>query len=361
MRFYALELYAPQENTQSVSVGVTLPTYQGPQSSMPNKNYISYPSKPTKVWTSYPNGEYDPKAQNIIFDILTFDSGLASSVYTITVEGVSFHDIQQHSNFRNYGLRLYAGMGPGLPLSNNQPAPGIVAQGYVKEAIGRWQGTEMTVTFVVVPDIFDLESPGNLVFVWSPGQSFANAISSTLDIAYPNFTKKIMVSDNLSTPGKVVHYASNFMSLALFIKELTKKNINSSYSGVSMYIQNGDIFVTDESTFESRETIQLKYDDLIGQPVWAEAGKIDIFTMMRADISVANNVKMPVVLMSVPGLVVENPSIENTAYNYELSFFGKFLVNSIRQIGNFRMDNANAWCSVIRCAAEVAVTNASSQ
>ncbi len=346
-RFYALELFAP--NAQDVGVGVTLgtPTASTSIPPIPSKK-ITYSNQPSKVWASHPNGIYDPGAQNIEFDVLIYDLAMGNAPsFLITVEGVSFEDIKQHKNFHNYGIRLYAGMLPGLPLANNQPTPGLIAQGYVQQGIGNWVGEQMTLTFVCYWGIFTADNPGPIVFSWAPGQSLAAALKSCIMTAYPGYTLNISISSNLATSHQVTHMVSTLADLAIWLKKYTQ-------TSVSIYHNNsGAIVVTDGTNSSTTQTTQLLFTDLIGQPTWAggegEAYALDVVTALRADIAAGNNIKMPQVDVNSPGLVFEVPTLNNASVNYKLAFNGKFTVASARFVGSFRSNNAAEWASVFRC------------
>ena len=349
-RFYALELFAP--NAQNVGVGVTLGAPSSPSPIPPlTGQKITYPTQPTKVWTSHPNGIYDPGAQNIEFDVLIYDLAMGNAPsFLITVEGVSFEDIKQHNNFHNYGIRLYAGMLPGLPLANNQPTPGLIAQGYVQQGIGNWVGEQMTLTFVCYWGIFTANNPGPIVFSWAPGQSLADALKSCITTAYPGYTLDIRISNDLATSHQVTHVVSTLADLALFLKRHTQ---TPTYPGVSIYHNSGAIVVTDGTNQSKAPTTQLLFTDLIGQPVWAggegEAYALDVVTALRADIAAGDNLKLPQVDVDMPGLVFETPTLNNASVNYKLAFNGTFTVASARFVGSFRSNNATEWASVFRC------------
>lgn len=341
-RFYALELFAPIPETLSVSVSPLPPLVT---------KKIAYDKTPTKVWTSHPNGIYDPGAQNIEFDVLIYDLAMGNAPsFLITVEGLSFEDIKQHNNFHNYGVKLYAGMLPGLPLADNQPTPGLIAQGYVQQGIGNWVGEQMAVTFVCYWGIFSQQNPGPIVFRWAPGQSLASAIQQCLSKAYPNFKLNISISSTIGTSHVVPHYSSSLGSFAFWLQQHTK---TATYPGVSIYhSNNGSIVVTDGATNDTPSTT-LHFTDLIGQPTWAggenTAFALDVVTALRADISAGNLLKMPNVDVDMPGLVFELPTLNNASVNYKLSFKGQFIVSSARYVGNFRSTNAAEWASVFRC------------
>ncbi|WP_291511480.1 hypothetical protein [Acidithiobacillus sp.] len=351
-RFYALELYAPTAQQQA-SATVTLPiaAKQGilPKPS-PTSGTKTYPGSPTKVWTSHPNGIYDPGAQNIQFDVLTFGQGIGQTIFTIQVEGVSFQDIQQHNNFRDYGLKLYAGMLPGLPLANQQPTPGLIVQGYVLEGIGNWVGNDMTLTFVVNPDPFTEDNPGNLVFQWKPGQTLAQALQNMLSVAYPGWKFTASISSNLVTNHVVTHRAATLSDFASWLEQYTRHRLGPKYRGVEMFFRQGHIVATDYTQTPTSTPPSIRFDELIGQPVWSDAAQMDLMVALRADVRVGDQIKLPYT-EAAPGLQVELPQTSNASLDYQKSFNGTFIVSHTRQLGDFRGESGQDWITVIRCYA----------
>ena len=356
MRFYALELYAPQ--TTKPSIGVILPN--GVQVT-PTKQIINPASTPSKVWTSFPNGQYDATAQNIQFDILTYKNSVSAEYgYVITVEGVSYQDIQAHNNFKGYYLKLYAGMEGGLPLSANQPTPGLILQSRVFQGIGNWVGTDMTLSLVCYSDPFTPKNPGPLVLNWQAGQTLSQALAQCFSTAYPTVPQDFQISPNLVQGFPTVHRASDLTSLATWLGLYTTGILGPTYEGVSLYWRNGGIYATD-GTQPSDNTVQIKFDDLIGQPVIVEKDYFDIVTPLRADIQTGDQIELSVFYRDQPGLAFENALVNNATLNYTTTFQGKFRVLYTRQIGNFRADNAELWSTVIRCAGLSTPTSADQQ
>lgn len=59
-------------------------------------------------------------------------------------------------------------------------------------------------------------------------------------------------------------------------------------------IQKGAIIAFDGTgALGTRPVIPIKYTDLIGQPGWIEADTLTVMTIMRSDITVGNNIRMP--------------------------------------------------------------------
>ncbi len=352
-RFYMLELYAPQGD---LGVTVSLPAVNvssGPGLFGNNR----YSNTPTQVFTSHPNGVYDPAARNISFDIITnqFGEGGAEAFY-VEVEGVSFDDIKQNNNYVNYGLRLYAGMLPGLPLADNQPPPALIAQGYVLEGIGNWVGTDMAVTFVCAFDLFSTGAPGNLVFRWQPGQTLQAALQNLFITAYPGYTTSFAISSNLVTNHTVTHMASSLHAFSAWLLQYTKGFLSPTYPGVSIYTSGTTVLATD-GTAKPPAPTQLHFADLIGQPVWADASTMDITVQLRGDIQGGDYILLPKQEVNLPGLRTDLPSISNAFNNYNLAFHGTFLVKETRQIGDYRSTNGQDWATVIRCVATVQNAN----
>ena len=111
-------------------------------------------------WQSFPKGLFHPAAQNIEFDFLTSVDDIPLGGSSLRIEGISLEDVQYGQQFGaqlingqykdGYDIRVYGGMGKGLPLAN--PAQqGLILSGTIFQSYGNWQGTDMTLDFVISP------------------------------------------------------------------------------------------------------------------------------------------------------------------------------------------------------------------
>lgn len=59
---------------------------------------------------------------------------------------------------------------------------------------------------------------------------------------------------------------------------------------------------------------------------------------------------MPQDFQSVPGLVATQAASYPSSNKYQSSFKNDFQVSALRQVGNFRDQDASAWCTIFNCA-----------
>lgn len=302
-----------------------------------------------RQWTSFPNGNFDPGALDIVFDLQVVPANTPSGATVISVHGVNIEDLYQPQNFKGGALSLYAGMSGGLPLSAAQPKPGLLINATVLGAFGNWQGTEQTLDLVIIPSVYSEDNPGNIVFKWQPGQSFADAIKQTLQIAYPESAVSVFVNPALATDQPILSFHGTSTAFARFIHKHTfgNKNLGPNYPGVKIYFNGSQIIVTDYSK-STAPTVALKFTDLIGQPTWLEPPVLTINTILRSNIQVGNYITLPLGDTPGPGSVVTLPTISGTQFANKLNFSGTFVVTALRSVGHFRGTGSDDWITVIQ-------------
>jgi hypothetical protein len=181
------------------------------------------------AWGSHPNGTFDPGAQNVEFDMPVLPYGVPVGGQTITIEGVSLQAISQAQNFAGSNITVRGGMQKGLPLANPNQA-GVILSGQIFQSFGNWQGTEQSLSFVVLPAVYTLNNPGNIVLNWKAGQTLAEALKNTFSIAYPNMPVSINIGNNLVLDSDEHHFSSTLDSLADYLGELTDQQSMASVS-----------------------------------------------------------------------------------------------------------------------------------
>lgn len=296
-------------------------------------------SRIVKEWTTHPNGKYDAGAQNIMFDMLITPYSTPTGGQTVTIEGVSLNDLQNSVEFTGLQLQLSAGMKKGLPLANPAQS-GLIAVGNIFQSFGNWEGTEMTLDFVVYPSSLE----NNLNFYWEAGTPLLNALQSTLNTAFPSIKTNINISGNLIQPHDEYGAYTSLDSFAQMIAEIT----GAMGHEVFITLQNGVINVFDDTYHPP--PIQLDFKDLIGQPTWIDVNIMQVKMVLRADISVGAQILMPIGLQSVPGQVTTLAPALPSGLKYKSSFQGKFTVIEMRHIGNLRSSDGAQWATIINCA-----------
>lgn len=320
---------------------------------------------PARTWTSFPNGQFDPEALNVEFDLTVAPYATPIGGQTITIEGISIADLMQPQQFaprivngeRQSGMtfELKGGMGRGLPLAN--PAQqGTLLKGQVWQSFGNWEGTEMSLDLVINPGGFDSENPGNFVLNWQAGQPLGTALKNCLAVTYPNIPLSINVSDQLVQSETEVHHCGTLEELAQYVQEITSGQfLGSTYTGVQIAMQGGALSVFD-NTWQP-PVVQLNFSDLIGQPTWVDVNLLQVKLVMRGDMQIGTEVKMPFGLSGQAGQVLTSGNSLPSSVNYLTTFSGSFEVVEVRHIGNFRASDGRSWATIINCVPSTVPSN----
>ncbi len=240
-------------------------------------------------------------------------------------------------------LELKAGMKAGLPLVNPSQA-GTILKGTVFQTFGNWEGIEQTLDFVVIPGIYTIDNPGNFVLHWRAGTPLSAALQQTLSIAYPNTAISINISSDLVLSYDEVHVCGTLDQLAQMIGDVTEGVFDNR---VNIAIQGGKVVVWDDSY--SPSPIQLAIADFVGQPTWLAVNTMQMKMVARADLQVGAMVRMPQGYQNLPGLVTTTANSSPSTVKYQTAFQNNFIVNEIRQIGNFRSNDASQWSTIVNC------------
>ena len=293
-----------------------------------------------RTYSSYPNGQYDPGALNIEFDMPVLPNGTPSGGQTLTIEGISLQDLNQAQQFAGMNLVMKGGMMPGFPLVNPAQA-GILVSGQIFQSFGNWIGTEMTLDFVLLPSTFTNDNPGNFVLDWKQGTSLADALKQTLSVAYPNMPVTVNISPNINASSDQTHFCGTLDEMAQFIGDFTEDTFKNR---IEIAIQAGKVTAFDK-TYQPAP-IQLNFLDFIGQPTWIDSNIIQIKTVMRADLQLGSIVMMPQGLQNAPGIITTTGASLPSSNKYKSTFTGSFTVTELRHIGNFRSSDAGSWATV---------------
>jgi hypothetical protein len=318
-------------------------------------------------WISVVNGQNDPGALDVDFDI-TVTSG--APVGSLTIKGITQSDISQATYLTGARIQIFAGFTEGLPLANNQvPHQGLICDGQIYPAFGNWTGNDLSLTFIIKPGnqtgIGGPTDPKNIVHNLQKNTPLSSAIQQALTTAFPNSTFLMNIKQSLVLNEPDQGFYQGMEQYMNYIKSLSHSIAGTpsttGYQGVQIFPTGyGQYVVTDFSN--PGVPIQLLFEDLIGQPVWIGVNTIQIKTALRADINAAmsagNNVNVTLPANnSVPLLVgvqaggalgLNSPGWTNFyEHGNQLLFSGSWLVNSIRHIGHYRQHTGTDWVSVI--------------
>lgn len=340
------------------------------------------PSADPLVFTSWRNNKNDPGALNVQLDVYNVPLAKPQGRGTLAIWGIPIQAINYAANLNFKNIVIKAGFKPGLPLATQASGySGILAYGFIAQAFGNWQGNEMTLNMNILPGPAPQSSststptaqqsgqttppidaptgtilhPANIEFRWPADMPLSQAISNLLKKAFPKYPDpEINISDkwvfNYDQNGGVYN---NMAEFSKFIKNFTVQAgaslISPQYSGVDIYLNGNGVFqVYDNANVP--KTTNIKFNDIIGQPVWINPAQIQIKCIMRADIQVGQNIILPETTFGV------FPSNASLAYPYAkttLTQKGKFFVVEVHHMGNFRQPDANSWVTTILCAKEL--------
>jgi hypothetical protein len=310
------------------------------------------------TYTSYINGQTLPGAWNVELDIPVIDAATSQGFGLIRVWGISLQEIGQANNLNGKNIKIYGGMQKGLPLANPAQA-GLLVSGTIFQAFGNWVGVDMTLDLVIMPGpagtasnpggIGTLKAPKNIVLNWKAGTPLGQALQNALQTAYPGANVSVNINSSIVSPGDQIGYYPTLEQLAQYVRQASKDIVKTAnYAGVSIVpLPNGGFSAFDGSAAPSGTPKMIAFQDLIGQPTWLEAPNISIKTMMRADLSVGQQITLP------PTLTINTQAAASSLVNQKAAFQGGFTIISLRHVGNFRQSTADAWVTVIEGAPNV--------
>ena len=297
-----------------------------------------------QTYTSLVGGQSDPGALNVEFDIpvSTMSAPLGSAF--VRIWGVALQTLAQSNNLNNQSVMVYGGMSSGLPLAN--PAQqGLLVQGTAFPAFGNWEGTDMTLDIYVVAPFGSPTVPAakNVIHNWQQGQPLSTAIRNTLATAFPDFTLNINISPSLVQSFTDTGFYQTLEQYGSYVRDISKSILGSkNYPGV-LISSNGKTINVSDGTQSASGPKQIQFQDLVGQPTWIGPNTINIKTVMRGDLKILDQVKLP------PSLATTTAA-SAPQFRTNSAFQGTFQINTIRHLGNFRQPDARSWVTVMDLA-----------
>jgi hypothetical protein len=288
------------------------------------------------TYTSFPNGQTDPNALNVEFDLpVAANAQPTGDANTfVRIWGIPLTDIAQSRDLNGKSIKVYGGMQKGLPLANPAQA-GLLVQGVINQAFGNWIGTDMTLDLQIYPGTGTQEKPKNLVMNWQKGQQLSASLQSTLQTAFPGYTINMNISDKVVATMDDPRHWDTVPQMALDLYNTSKKIIGGDkYSGVEIFVQDKTIAVYDNTHQPS--PIQIDFTDLIGQVTWLDFATLQVSCVMRAKPGVGDIIKLP------PGQVTINAA-SLSQFRQGSVFQGTFMINAVRHVGNFRQAASQSW------------------
>jgi len=307
-------------------------------------------------YTSHPNGPGappDPGALGAELDLLDVGAHFATGQSWVRIWGVGLSDIAQARNLNpaNGGgiglpITVSGGMGKGLPLANPAQA-GVLIEGSIWQAFGNWQGVKQSLDLNLIPGsgrspplLGDQAPPVNISFNWMAGTALSTALANALKTAFPNYKQKIAVSPKLVRANTETASYHSLTEFSHYLQDISTSIIKTpGYLGVTIGLNNDTITVSDGTqSFGTPKNIL--FTDLVGQPTWIGLIEIQVSVIMRGDLNVMDQIKLPA--GQVTTTAASLPSLRQGSV-----FQGTFQILRLHHVGNSRQPEGEAWITTI--------------
>lgn len=186
------------------------------------------------------------------------------------------------------------------------------------------------------------------------GEKLGDVLRRALHVAFPDFTLEIDISDKLILAEDGVGVYSRLGQLAATIRSQSISMINSdSYAGVQMVMQNKIIRIFDNTVAGDAGGILILPQELTGQPTWIGPVSVSFKCPMRADLRCGDTVELPANIISGPSSLLSiNNDRSYAVQRNTVNFSGKFLITSVRHVGQYlNPDNSNSWVTIYEAVA----------
>jgi len=301
----------------------------------------------------------NPNAYDIEVDLIFSSDGAANTgTKYLKIYGIDPAFISQVHNLDQYNIGITLGFDKGLPLSTLMASKSrnINLVGTIWQPYGNWIGTELYLVLPIIPLQGSVTVDANITSAASVGQNAQTAITNSLSAAFPNLKFTVDVNPNLVLQQEGGWHGT-FGSLSDFIAAWgsTSKSILGaqypSYSGISASWKGDQLVVTDKSNPTGSKNVTIQVTEVVGNPVWIEAGKLQLVCPMRSDITIFDTVTLPNTPIAIGG-----PQV---APRWDAPFSGTYIVQETRFVGRYRSNDSMAWIAVYTLGAlPVTPTNA---
>ena len=303
------------------------------------------------VWTSHPNGTFDPGALDVEFDIQTASFAAPVGNNHVKIWGIEQLLRQQASDFNGAHIKVYGGMAQGLPLATaayQDGQQGLLAEGRIFQAWGNWVDLDQSIEFIFTAgDTPTDATPANLAYTWAMGTKLGDDIKQTLSTAFPAATVVVNVSDSLilleDDPGSY----TTIQAFTSHVNDLSKTLVTDpTYNGVDI-VSNGQTYTVYDNVAQAPGVTprQIRFQDMIGQPVWIQPAQVQVNLMMRADLTVSQSLLFP------KAATTSTEAEQTLQAQDKSSFSGQFTVVFQRHVGHYRNPSGDSWLTTINAVA----------
>jgi hypothetical protein len=289
------------------------------------------------------DGSNNPQALRVTLDVPEFNFNTPAGLAMVRIYGVSFHDIASTKDINGKTVTVSAGMAKGLPLANPSQS-GVITQGYIYQAFGNWQGTEITLDLIIAPAVGNQTQAAALTLNWKSGSALTGAVSAALTAAYPGFSVVGQYSGAVTANQDTPHLSSSMGDFAQKVFEFSKaRNTTPNYYGANIMLRGNTFYLYDGTSADGQVTVPINFTDLVGNATWLEYGVMQFKSVMRADLSSGCIVTMPA------GSNVLNVTNSFSQFRNNVSFSASYMVQKIRHLGDSRQVLADSWVTIVDC------------
>ncbi|WP_213322318.1 hypothetical protein [Klebsiella aerogenes] len=293
-------------------------------------------------------------ALQIEFDALITGYDVVNSGTVISIFGVPVTMLSQSTQLAGCQVNLDAGFSGGLPLENDKQK-GQIIRGQIYNPFPNWIGTNQSLNFVVNPSplLNDKGQETSITLDGKKGEKLSDVLQRALKMAYPYFDIEIAISDRLVLAEDGVGVYNRLGQLATTMRSQSFYMINrDDYTGVQMVMQKGIIRIFD-NTIGDGSGIPILPQELIGQPNWIGPVSVSFKCPLRSDLRCGDTVELPQNLISGPhSLLSINTERSFSMYRNSVNFSGKFLITSVRHVGDYlNADSSSAWVTIYEAVA----------
>ena len=305
-------------------------------------------------FSSVLNGVFNPNSLMVELDIQKYGMSTPAGECLVRVYGLDQKSlIQANQNLPGKTIKVAVGMMPGLPLATaayNAKQYGVVLEGTIWQAYDNWQGINLSLNMIVrYGPVASSSAPTasmNVTLPWTKGTKLSVALTQCFQVGFPSYTPVINISDNLILNYDSPLFCGTLESLSRYLNSMSKSIIRQdNYSGVEIAVIGKEIRAWDNigNPVKQNKIKQINFNDLTSQPGWIRPQTIMLTLVMRADLNVGDDIRMPAgaspIVVNLPGSL---PS-----YRSKVAFTGVFRITSVRIVGNSRMPDAGGWITVI--------------
>lgn len=315
---------------------------------------------PGMTWSNQVNGQYDPGALEVEFDIPVAPLAQPAGQASVKLWGVPLSSIlpgagpgslSAAAQFNGAPISVYGGMQKGLPLVDPTQA-GLLVKGMVLQAYGNWQGINQSLDFVISTDGGLTQSaPGNISFTWPKGSELSDMVQQVLAQALPGVPVVMKVTTGLVLPKDEPGIYQTLEQFSSFVKSVSQEIMpGGDYPGVDIaFSMGGQVVVSDgtQGSGGAGKVTALRFEDLIGQPTWLGPFQMQFATVLRGDLGFDSIVTFPPLAAYQTTTSAQSNSFARTPQ----TFTGQWRILFPRHIGKSRAGDATAWVSTYQAVA----------